>query len=202
MDVPNWFVDLLDGELAPWVKLSDEQITRLYEHHQLLERWNRKMNLTSIEPGREMVIRHYCESLFFGSHLPEVSSIADIGSGAGFPGVPVAILRPDSKVSLVESNQRKAVFLREATRSLENVSVIACRAEDLSTNFDWIVSRAVNPNEVLGLVPRVAARIGLMLGEDDFLKLQGAKHVAWAEPIRLPWGDRRICVFGSVSRGT
>jgi len=202
MDVPNWFADLLDDELAPWVSLSDEQILRLYEHNQLLERWNKRMNLTSVDPGREMVIRHYCESLFFGAQLPEAGSIVDIGSGAGFPGVPVAVLRPGSKVSLVESNQRKAVFLRESTRSLENVSVIARRAEDLSTNFDWIVSRAVNPSEVLGLMPRVAARIGLMLSEDDFLKLQEPKHVAWAEPIRLPWGDRRICVFGSVSRGT
>jgi 16S rRNA (guanine527-N7)-methyltransferase len=196
--VKDWFADLLTHELATWASLSDDEINRLFEHYQLLERWSQRINLTSIAPGPEMVIRHYCESLFFGARLPDrVISIADIGSGAGFPGIPMAILRPDIQVSLVESNQRKAVFLREATRGLPNVSIIACRAEDLSTNYDWIVSRAVNPSEVVSLVPQLALNIGLMLGEEDFRQLKAAKGIAWAEPIRLPWGDRRICALGT-----
>jgi 16S rRNA (guanine527-N7)-methyltransferase len=177
-------------------------VSRLYEHYGLLERWNRRMNLTSVEPGRELVVRHYCESLFFAAQLENHgSSVVDVGSGAGFPGVPIAILKPDSRVSLVESNQRKAVFLREATRHMANVSVVAQRAETVSHSFDWLVSRAVNPKDVVGLVPRLASRIGLMLGESDFLEIRNAKHIAWSEPIQLPWGDRRICVLG-VSRGT
>jgi 16S rRNA (guanine(527)-N(7))-methyltransferase RsmG len=201
MPVPGWFSEILERELTDQVSLSDDQLTRLYEHYALLDRWNKKMSLTSVEPGEETVIRHYCESLFFAAHLPDsATSIADIGSGAGFPGVPIAILKPDWKVSLVESNQRKSVFLREATRSLTNVSVLAERAEELSSVFSCLVSRAVNPKEVLALVPRLAPRVGLMLSEDDFLNLQSIKHVAWSEPIRLPWGDRRICAFG-VSRG-
>jgi 16S rRNA (guanine527-N7)-methyltransferase len=200
--VPEWFADLLQRELAAWVTLSPEQVSRLYEHYGLLERWNRRMNLTSVEPGRELVVRHYCESLFFAAQLENhSSSVVDIGSGAGFPGVPIAILKPDSRVSLVESNQRKAVFLREATRHMANVSVVAQRAETVSHSFDWLVSRAVNPKDVVGLVPRLASRIGLMLGESDFLEIRNAKHIAWSEPIQLPWGDRRICVLG-VSRGT
>ena len=200
--VPEWFADLLQRELAAWVALSPEQVSRLYEHYGLLERWNRRMNLTSVEPGRELVVRHYCESLFFAAQLENhSSSVVDIGSGAGFPGVPIAILKPDSRVSLVESNQRKAVFLREATRHMANVSVVAQRAETVSHSFDWLVSRAVNPKDVVGLVPRLASRIGLMLGESDFLEIRNAKHIAWSEPIQLPWGDRRICVLG-VSRGT
>jgi 16S rRNA G527 N7-methylase RsmG len=102
-------------------------------------------------------------------------------------------------VALVESHHRKAVFLREASRNLENVSVMSQRAEDLATNFEWIVARAVRPQEIVALVPRLGRKIGLMLGEEDFLELQTAKHIAWSEPIRLPWGDRRICVFGSCS---
>jgi 16S rRNA (guanine527-N7)-methyltransferase len=182
------------------MRLTDDQIAALYHHYALLERWNRKMNLTSVEPGPETVIRHYCESLFFAAHLDNgASSIVDIGSGAGFPGVPIAILKQDWQVSLVESNQRKSVFLREATRNLANVSVIARRAEEVSISFDWLVSRAVSPKQVVALAPQLARKIGLMLGESDFLEVQHAKHIAWSEPIRLPWGDRRVCVYGECS---
>ena len=196
MPAPPWFAELLKGQ-----ELSSEQLSLLFEHYQLLERWNRKMSLTSVTAGAEMVIRHYCESLFFGANIPGEAgaipqTIADIGSGAGFPGVPIAILRPDCKVSLVESNQRKAVFLRESTRSLNNVSVVAKRAEDLSERFDWVVSRAVDPKAVLALTPRLAWKFGLMVGEDDFLELKKVPNIAWAEPIRLPWGDRRVWVYG------
>ncbi len=202
MPVPTWFAEPLERELAPWVRLTDGQVASLHRHYALLDRWNKKMNLTSVEPGAESVIRHYCESLFLAAHLEnEACSVADIGSGAGFPGVPIAILRPDWKVTLVESNQRKAVFLREATRSLPNVSVVAQRAEAVSATYNMLVSRAVKLNEVIALIPRLAPKIGLMLGESDFPELRTAKHIAWSEPIRLPWGDRRICVYG-VSRGT
>jgi 16S rRNA (guanine527-N7)-methyltransferase len=203
MAVPAWFVDILKRELDGHVSLSDDQLVRLHEHYTLLDRWNEKINLTSVELGVETVIRHYCESLFFAAKLENTnSSIADIGSGAGFPGVPIAILYPEQRVSLVESNQRKAVFLREATRSLPNVSVIAQRAEEVSTGFDTLVARAVNSKEVVALMPRLASKIGLMMGETHFLQLQTLKHIAWSEPIRLPWGDRRVCVFGHVPRGT
>ena len=203
MAVPDWFAEVLHREVSAWASLSHDEVVQLYNHYSLLDRWNKKMNLTSVAPGEEAVIRHYCESLFFAAHLENsASSIADIGSGAGFPGVPIAILQPTRKVTLVESNQRKAVFLREATRSLANVSVVAQRAEELSSVFDSLVARAVNPKEIVALIPRLAPKIGLMLGEDDFLELRSAKHIAWSEPIRLPWGDRRICVYGHVSRGT
>ena len=192
MSAPLWFSELLQPQ-----HVSSAQIEQLYAHYQFLERWNRKINLTTVKSGPEMVLRHYCESLFFGAHLPgEPTSIADVGSGAGFPGVPIAILKPACKVTLVESNQRKAVFLKEATRGLPNVSVLVQRAEEVSERFEWVVSRAVDPEEVVALVSRMAANIGLMVADDDLEVLRKYSDIAWSEPLRLPWGDRRVCVFG------
>jgi 16S rRNA (guanine527-N7)-methyltransferase len=201
MPVPAWFAEVLHRELRPWLTLSDEQVTEFHKHYQLLEHWNERINLTSVKPGVDMVVRHYCESLFLGAHLPAAhgASVADIGSGAGFPGVPMAILRPKWQVSLVESVQRKSVFLREATRGLKNVSVLARRAEAVQQSFDWVVSRAVHPKEVLLNVPRLAPGVGLLLGEANLRLLETFHAIAWGEPIRLPWGDRRFCVFGQCS---
>src|SRR6266481_5128293 len=105
MPVAAWFADLLWRELQGRVDLSNAQIEQLQEHYELLQRWNRKINLTSIHSGPEAVIRHYCESLFFAANLPvtEQARIADLGSGAGFPGVPIAILRPEWAIALIES---------------------------------------------------------------------------------------------------
>jgi len=157
------------------------------------------MNLTTVEPGEETVIRHYCESLFFTAHLPVIGeniSVLDAGSGAGFPGVPMAVLKPSWNVTLIESNQRKAVFLRESARYLPNVSVSTARMETAQAHGDWIVARAVDPVEVLKNVPRLAPNVGLMLGEADYSAIRSAFQIAWADPVRLPWGDRRICAFG------
>ena len=200
--VPEWFSELLNRELGNWVRLSDTQIAQLYQHYDLLSRWNQRMNLTTVKPGPDTVIRHYCESLFFAAHLPaneQETSVLDLGSGAGFPGIPMAILKPEWHPTLVESSQRKAVFLRESSRSLRNVSVLAERMEHVSAHADWVVTRAVDPTEVLFTAPRLAPNVGLMLGEDDFSSIKNNSRVAWAEPVRLPWGDRRLCVYGKCS---
>jgi 16S rRNA (guanine527-N7)-methyltransferase len=198
-EVPLWFADLLHQELDRWVALAQSQIAQLYQHYELLVRWNQRMNLTTVGAGPETVIRHYCESLFFGAHLPTVNnniSLLDLGSGAGFPGVPLAILKPNWRVMLVESSQRKAVFLRESTRHLSNIRVLAQRLQTLVEATDWVVARAVDPLEILSNIPRLAPDAGLMLTERDFSLVQTKSHIAWADPVRLPWGDRKICVFG------
>lgn len=206
MPTPDWFSGVLLTELSHWIQLSESQIDQLYRHYELLLRWNQRMNLTTIKAGSEAVIRHYCESLFFTVHLPATSDsvrILDLGSGAGFPGIPMAVLKPAWHVILVESHKRKSVFLRESARALANVSVICERFEDVSERADWVVARAVDPQMVLGVVPRLAPNVGLMLGEDDFSALKSDSRIAWAEPIRLPWGDRKLCAYGAiVSRGT
>jgi 16S rRNA (guanine(527)-N(7))-methyltransferase RsmG len=198
-EVPLWFSELLNQELVRWVPLSEAQVAQLYQHYELLVRWNQRMNLTTVGSGPETVIRHYCESLFFGAHLPALDEkifLLDLGSGAGFPGVPIAILKSSWQIILVEASQRKAVFLRESTRHLRNIRVIAQRLENLVEVADWIVARAVDPLEILSNIPRLAPNVGLMLTERDFSLIHTTSQIAWEDPVRLPWGDRKICVFG------
>ena len=124
---------------------TPEQAARLEAHFELLTRWNRALNLTRIRDRAEAIERHYNESLFVARHLPSGPlRIVDIGSGAGFPGFPVAIVRPECSVTLIESHQRKAVFLREASRKFPNIQVVCGRAEESGETFDWAVSRAVS----------------------------------------------------------
>ncbi len=126
-------------------------------------RWNKKLNLTRITDPKQAWERHYLESIRLAHQLPPGPlKIADVGSGAGFPGIPIAVVRPECQVTLIESRQRKAVFLREATRDLPNVRVLPMRAEDVKESFDWVVSRAVRPEDVLKL--KLASNFALMTG--------------------------------------
>ena len=169
------FSALLRQEFLPYGGLSDVQLSHLESHYELLLRWNRKINLTRITELQDAVRMHYCESLYAAREIPaDIKTVADIGSGAGFPGIPVAVFRPEISVTLVESDQRKAVFLREASRNLSNVTVLAQRAEDLQGQFDMLVSRAVRPEEVLTL------------------KVSGRFLILGSEGEALPWGERRF----------
>lgn len=190
------FKELLAAEFAPFGPLSKIQIAVLESHYSVLMRWNRRMNLTRIEALEEAVRLHYCESLFLGKALPAgTSRVADIGSGAGFPGFPVAALRPECMVDLIESHQRKAVFLREACGELGNVRVIAERAETLSGGYDWMVSRAVRPSEVLAL--RLAPHAAVLMSAADLDGLE-QKPVAVKD---LPWGTGRVLATFTVPAG-
>ena len=144
----------------------------LEEHFRLLERWNRKLNLTRIME----VERNYGEALFLGRHLPSGSlRICDIGSGAGFPGFPVGILRPDCEVTLIEAHQRKAVFLKEASRGHANIRVLARRAEDVREEFDWAISRAVSAEDLL----RRARRTEEATRMTEWLTAPSSKQKMW-----------------------
>lgn len=197
------FSDLLRDRLRGIVDLSPGQIAALAEHYDLLVRWNQKLNLTTITSLEQAVERHYCESLFLGSHLPPGNlRIVDVGSGAGFPGFPVAILRPDCSVALVESHQRKAVFLREASRKVANVRVIAKRAEDVAEKFDRLISRAVSYEDLKGSLQNLASGADLLTGAEDPPSL----GMVWQEPVQIPWGNAQFLRIGNriaeVSRET
>jgi len=190
------FADLLRDRLRGMIPLSQEQVCALERHHAMLTRWNKVLNLTAVRDLEEAVARHYCESLYLGTQLPAgVLTVADVGTGGGFPGVPVAILRPDCTVCLIESHQRKAVFLRESSRELQNVRVLAKRAEEVREEFNWVVCRAVKFGDVGRVLARLAPNLALLGGEEEPGQLKG---LVWAEPVRLPWGARRYVWVGNV----
>ena len=177
--------------------LTDEQAAVLERHYELLCKWNKVLNLTRIEKLEEAVERHYCESLFLTTWIPDVPDlrIVDIGSGPGFPGFPLAVVRPKAQVTLIESHQRKAVFLREAARGLPNVRVLAVRAEDVDERFDWVVSRAVSYADLTKPVRRFGGRVALLTGAEE---PPAGWNLTW-DVVPVPGGSQR---FLRVSRET
>lgn len=190
------FITALQDSLPEAAQPTPAQAEALFAHYQLLVRWNRSMNLTTVVKLPEAAVRHYGEALFLHAHLPAVASVADVGSGAGFPGIPVAICRPECAVYLIESHQRKAVFLREATRSLAHVKVLAQRLDDVQQPVELLVARAVNWDEVVTATPRLSRRVAFLIGEDDLRAARQHPTLQWAEPIPLPHGDRRFVLAG------
>ncbi len=192
------FPELLPSRLAGILELSSEQIAALQAHWELLLRWNKVLNLTRIESLEEAVERHYCESLFLAAHLPIGNlRIADIGSGPGFPGFPVAVVRPDCEITLIESHQRKAVFLREAARNQSNVRVVPKRAEAVKDHFDVVISRAVSYQDLTPTLKCLAETAVLLTGEEE-------PPVAWEwrwDAILLPWGNSRYLRSGRIQSG-
>jgi len=188
------FAERLSSKLAGIFELSGLQVELLAAHYEVLTRWNRALNLTSVRSLENAVERHYCESVFAACHLPAgKASVADVGSGAGFPGIPIAIVRPDISVVLIESHQRKATFLKEASRQLANVRVVGRRAEDIAESFDWVVSRAVRYSDIARALKRLGRNAELLTGEVREADLVGFE---WQQAIRLPWGERRYLWIG------
>jgi 16S rRNA (guanine527-N7)-methyltransferase len=177
--------------------LTDEQAGVLEQHYELLCRWNRALNLTRVEQLEEAVERHYCEALFLAEQIPDIAGlrIADIGSGPGFPGFPVAVVRPQCSVTLIESHQRKAVFLREVSRGLGNVRVLAARAESVGETFDWVISRAVSYGDLGKEIGRFGGRVALLTGGEEPPAGWG---LGW-DVFPVPGGKQR---FLRVSRET
>ena len=192
------FADVLRRKLGNVAALSDQQVSQLEAHYQLLVKWNRSLNLTTVTDLEEAVERHYCESLFLAAHLPAGAlRIADIGSGAGFPGFPVAVFRPDCSVTLVESHQRKAVFLKEASRGLPNVRVVAKRADALGdSTFDHVISRAVSYADLGKSIKNLGKAADLLTGVEG-----PPEEWVWVWiAIQMPWGKERYLRLGHATK--
>lgn len=176
--------------------LTAEQEAAVADHIELLLRWNARINLTSVRKFEEAVRKHAGESLFLASHLPPDARCAcDLGSGGGFPGIPAAIVRPNWRVTLLERDVRKSVFLREAARKLPNIAVATNQFEEIPDGFDWLISRAVNLATIRsGPRPKHAAVLGgVSLGANTgFI----AKY-HWRN-IEVPWGKGGFLWLGDV----
>jgi 16S rRNA (guanine527-N7)-methyltransferase len=187
--------------------LSSSQIESLQTYLDLLLNWNCKINLTSVRNPEEIVVRHFGESVFAARELfpdPVVASVIDVGSGAGFPGIPIKIWNESARLTLVESNGKKATFLREVARALNlrQVAVESKRAESLTSTANVVTLRAVESfDRILRsaselLLPN--ARLALLIGE---AQVKAAKSILpdlrWRDPVTLPLSENRMFLVGN-----
>ena len=141
------------------IVLTDEQVEKLTRYYELLIEWNEKMNLTALKEPEDVALKHFCDSILLLKYaeIPEGSSLIDVGTGAGFPSVPVKIVRPDIKLCLLDSLNKRLTFLTEVVNELNlaDVKIVHSRAEDgakkaeLREKFDFATSRAVAQLNVL-----------------------------------------------------
>jgi len=131
------------------ILVSDSQVLQIQQYTNILLAWNEKINLTGIRDPLEVLNRHFCECMYAATVVPlKDGRLADVGSGGGFPGLPLKIIRPDLQVVLIESNVKKATFLAEVIRDLGLVGarVLVSRYEELAEEvapLDFVCSRAL-----------------------------------------------------------
>jgi len=199
--------------------LSPLQLEQISIYIDLLLRWNARVNLTAIRQPEEIVTRHFGESLFAARHLfpsihavaaqsPAESGLLDVGSGAGFPGLPIKIWAPPVHVTLIESNQKKATFLREVIRSLTltNVDVFSGRAEHFPDHAETVTLRAVERFEsalpTAARLVKAGGRLALLIGESQIAQARElVRDVRWTEPVPVPLSSSRILLVGAQAPG-
>jgi 16S rRNA (guanine527-N7)-methyltransferase len=205
--------------------LRPAQLTALATYLDLLLRWNSRLNLTAVREPNNIVTRHIGESLFAAAHLlsggEPLPRTIDLGSGAGFPGLPFKIYAPELKLTLIESRQKKATFLKEVihTLHLTDVEVFAGRAENFAGRVELVVLRAVEHFEQMLPVAasllefpaeadpspdsrpgRVPSRLGLLIGAGQAKQAQGVlPRFQWKESIAIPQSTSRILLVGKAS---
>jgi len=198
--------------LAPFLsanQLLPIQLDQVSTYLDLLLRWNFKINLTGVRDPEEIVTRHFGESFFAARRLladPALAASAiDVGSGAGFPGLPLKIWSPQVRLTLAEANNKKVAFLREVVRALglSDVTVLAVRAENLGAQADLVTLRAVEQFEKIlpiarGMV-KDSGRLALLIGESQ---LEAAKVICpdlrWNNAARIPYSRNRVLAVGAL----
>jgi 16S rRNA (guanine527-N7)-methyltransferase len=173
--------------LIPYLTPPAAILPQLSAYLDLLLKWNARTNLTAIREPEEIVRRHFGESLFAARHIPvETKTLLDFGSGAGFPGLPIAVLHPKIQVTLAESQNKKSTFLREAVRTLglQNVEIWPSRVESMPANrlFNVVALRAVD--EMATALPVATSRIAP--GGQLLLLTTAAQAPAGGTSIPLP----------------
>jgi 16S rRNA (guanine527-N7)-methyltransferase len=188
------------------ITLNSEQVSQIQRYTKLLLTWNEKVNLTAIRDPLEILYRHFCESMYAAGAVPvENGRLADVGSGGGFPGIPMKLICPEMQLFLVESSVKKATFLAEVTRELglNDVRVLVSRYEELGeevTPLDYVCSRALGefgPFLSWAASERVAAKQAILwAGGRDLDEINKIEGWDWREPIPVPHSLRRFLVVG------
>lgn len=150
MEKTNFYKKMAEESEKIGIKLPDEQLNEFYEYMQLLLEWNEKMNLTAITEPEEVIKKHFVDSITIKKYIKEESSLIDVGTGAGFPGIPLKIVDKSIKLTLLDSLNKRINFLNEVIKKLDlkDVKTIHSRAEEYAKNevresYDIAVSRAV-----------------------------------------------------------
>jgi 16S rRNA (guanine527-N7)-methyltransferase len=193
--------------LAPFLDremLAPAQLHQVSTYIDLLLKWNSRMNLTAVRDPEQIVTRHFGESFFTARALfPDPSaefSLADVGSGAGFPGLPIALLRPNVRVALIEAHGKKATFLKEAIRalSLSNAEVAPVRAEDYQVLTNVVTLRAVEQfASVLPVAARMVApggRLAILVGSPQIKEYKAFNELGFhpGAPVYFPGSTQRV----------
>lgn len=193
-----------DGQLAP------HDLERISTYIDILLHWNARINLTAIRDPAEIVTRHFGESLLAARHLFPArthatrSRLADIGSGAGFPGLPIKLWAPEIALTSIESNNKKAAFLREVTRALAltDVNIENVRAETVApVSFEVVTLRAVErfanilPTAARLLIP--GGRLALLVSSSQITVAGALPNVSWEPPIAIPKSQSRLLLIGT-----
>ncbi len=188
------------GGLAPLPEAAYQQFAAYLD---LLLRWNARLNLTAIREPEQIIQRHFLECSFAAQQLPaDIETLMDFGSGAGFPGIPIAICRPQMRVTLAEAHGKKASFLREVIRALSMpVEVYDARVESMAQGrlFDAVSMRAVEKMDLaIPIGAERAERYLAVLTTDDLAVSYGAltPGFRWLTSIPLPGGAHTVLALG------
>lgn len=196
---------LEEGLEAAQVKLDEKQIKQLMQYLFALYKWNGAYNLTAVRDIMEMVSKHILDSLVILPILQKevVVTLADVGTGAGLPGIPLAIARPDWEITLIDSNSKKTGFLKHVRliTQIENINIVSARVESLETHFDAITSRAFSSlkdmAELTANIQRDDTTLWAMKGkfpEQELLELPKGYRVSASHQLRVPGieGERHL----------
>ena len=201
------FRETLEREAATYdVTLTALALNRLSQYYDLLNQWNARVHLVAPCSPQEFATRHVLESLALVKHLPEAVSLADVGAGGGLPTVPCLIVRPDLSAVLIESSQKKAVFLSEALREAgasTRASVINERFENIvAPSVEFVTCRALDRFEEMlpQLIEWAPVKSTLLLFGGETLELQIEKLGLISEHELLPHSEGRFLIVVNKSR--